>query len=173
MALSLLIPSKGDEERDQVAEVCSATVGPVVRVDRFWEPPDVDRESVRVYGIDTFCLVLAQLLDLVLVSPPDDWLFTLQPNALGRVIERVALRDAPLIEFPRFVKPIIPKQFRAAVYLDSAALDVETRGLVSDTEMIEYKIVGACLKQTRPGSRTEWVRSRWCGHLLADAVTAV
>jgi hypothetical protein len=141
MSFTLLIPAKRDEERDQVAELWASTVGPVIRIDRFWEPPDIDQRTVRLYGNDTFCLVLAQLLDLELVSPADDWLFSLPTDALGRRIDRTALRDTGSITFPRFVKPIIPKQFRAAVYPNLAALEVETRGLDDDTELLVSEII--------------------------------
>ena len=141
MSFTLLIPAKSDEERNLVAELWAASVGPVVRIDRFWEPPEVDRKNARLYGNDTFCLVLAQLLDLVLVSPADDWLFSLPTGALGRCLDRVALRDASSIALPRFMKPIIPTQFRAAVYPDLAALEAETRGLEDDTEVIVSEVI--------------------------------
>jgi len=37
-----------------VASAWSATTGEVVRVDRFWEPPPLDRAVVRLYGSDSF-----------------------------------------------------------------------------------------------------------------------
>ena len=141
MSFTLLIPEKSDEERDLVADLWAATVGPVVRIDRFWERPEVDRQTARPYGNDTFCLVLAQLLDLELVSPPDDWLFSVPTDTLGRRVDRVALRDAASIAFPRFVKSVIPKQFRAAVYPDLTGLEVETRGLQDNTEMIVSEMI--------------------------------
>jgi hypothetical protein len=141
MTFTLLVPAKRDEERDLVAELWAESVGPVIRVDRFWEPPEVDRRKVRLYGNDTFCLVLAQVLGLELVSPADDWLFSVPAEALGRRIDRIDLRDARSIVFPRFVKPIVPKQFGAAVYPDHAALEEETRGLGGDTELLVSEIV--------------------------------
>ena len=124
-----MIPAVADVERDQVARAWAAAGGDVKRLARFWEPPRFDRGCVRLYGNDTFCLVLAEVLGLVLVSPPDDFLLNLDQCMLGRDVRAVALSDAASIEFPRFVKPIVPKQFPARVYEDWDTLDAVTRGL--------------------------------------------
>jgi hypothetical protein len=124
-----VIPAGADVERDQVAMAWVAAGGDVTRLARFWEPPPLERDRVRLYGNDTFCLVLADVLGLVLVSPPDDFLLNLDQRLLGREIGALALGDAASIEFPRFVKPIVPKQFPARVYEDWDTLGAVTRGL--------------------------------------------
>lgn len=55
---SLLIPEKADPERDAVASAWEEAGGVALRFGRFWDPPPLDKERVRVYGNDTFCLVL-------------------------------------------------------------------------------------------------------------------
>jgi hypothetical protein len=70
--LLLLIPEKLDTERNAVAEVWQAQGGEVLRLGRFWDPPEINRSRVRLYGNDTFCLILAQKLQLELLSPSDD-----------------------------------------------------------------------------------------------------
>src|SRR4051812_29614614 len=118
----LVVPTGRDPERDQVVAAWAAANGDVTRVARFWEPPPLPNRRVRLYGNDTFCLVLAQLLDLALVSPPDDFLLHLSPRLLGRTVSAIALADAPSLSFPRFVKPMVPKAFAARVYEDAGSL---------------------------------------------------
>lgn len=132
---TLLIPAKRDPERDRVADCWS---GPVVRLERFWEPPVIDG-PVTLYGHDTFCLVLAQLLELQLVSPPDDWLLTLDPGWLGRRLWSQTLADP--FDYPCFVKPLVPKQFRAGVYGSSEQLQAECRGLDPATAVLGAEVV--------------------------------
>jgi hypothetical protein len=89
--LTLVIPAKRDPERDSVAEVWRDAGGDVERLDRFWEPPEhLQRSRVRLYGNDTFCLVVAQKLNLTLISPDDkvlasapDFLKRTRPGALA------------------------------------------------------------------------------------------
>jgi hypothetical protein len=49
-ALLLVIPAAPDIERDRVADAWSRSVGDALRLDRFWEPPPLDRSVVRLYG---------------------------------------------------------------------------------------------------------------------------
>ncbi|WP_143195655.1 ATP-grasp domain-containing protein [Archangium sp. Cb G35] len=139
--LTLLIPEKADPERDAVARAWQASGGAVLRIDRFWSPPEVDRQRVRLYGNDTFCLVLAQKLGLELVSPPDDLLLTLDPAWLQREVHDSTLERAAYESFPRFIKPLVPKQFRARVYRGLAELEEECRGLTADTIVQSAEVV--------------------------------
>ena len=82
--LILVISDKPDIERDAVADVWSAAGGDVLRLGRFWDPPALDPQRVRLYGSDSYCQVLAQKLGLALVSPPDDWLLQLAPAVTKR-----------------------------------------------------------------------------------------
>lgn len=134
--LTLLIPEKADPERDAVARAWREGGGSVLRIDRFWSPPEVDRQRVRLYGNDTFCLVLAQKLGLELVSPPDDLLLTVDPVWLQRELHGSTLEGAARAAFPRFIKPLVPKQFRARVYRGPAELEEECRGLTANTAVL-------------------------------------
>lgn len=141
MSLLLIIPEKSDPERDRVAEAWVADGGQAERLDRFWEPPQYDRNSVRLYGNDTFCLVLAQKLGLSLLSPADDLLIRLPYNLVKRELRVVPLSEAESIPFPYFVKPIIPKQFRAAKYQSATDLLNECKGLDGDALLLTSEIV--------------------------------
>lgn len=127
--LTLLIPERGDIERDAVADAWVRGGGTVLRVGRFWDPPAVDPGRTRVYGNDTFCLVLAQKLGLELVSPPDDLLGQLEPALVGRAIEFMPLADVGRLRYPVFVKSAVPKLFTARIYESAQDLLDEARGL--------------------------------------------
>jgi len=133
--LNLLIADKADPERDALAEAFARRGGTVHRIGRFWEPPAFDPSTVRVYGADTFCLVLQQKLDFALCSPADDLLLQVPPEFLRRRLEKRPLSAAGLLPFPSFIKPVTPKQFRGAVYPSIEELTQECRGLSSDTSV--------------------------------------
>lgn len=139
--LTLLVPNKQDEERDAVATAWVDGGGAVLRVDRFWDPPDVEPRTVRLYGNDTFCLVLEQKLGLALVSPPDDLLLAVGQNWTGRRVEVRPLANAMDGPFPAFVKPLVPKVFGASVYKDEAELRTECVGLDEATPVLVSQVV--------------------------------
>ncbi|MDJ0848545.1 MAG: ATP-grasp domain-containing protein [Myxococcota bacterium] len=139
--LTLIIPDKPDSERDAVAEAWSAQGGEVLRLGRFWEPPELEPARVRVYGNDTFCLVLAQKLHLDLVSPADDLLRRVPSHLLGRQVTILTLREALRSEFPGFFKPVTPKEFLAQVYGQPEDLERQTRGLPPETAIVRSEVV--------------------------------
>lgn len=140
--LNLLISDKPDVERDSVAESFARHGGTVYRIGRFWEPPVLDPSSVRVYRADSFCLVLQQKLGFGLCSPDDELLLHVPSAFLKRQIRRQPLGDIAAIAFPSFVKPVVPKQFRGAVYQSSVDLTAECRGLPGDTAVFVSEPVG-------------------------------
>lgn len=139
--LNLLIPDKPDVERDAVAEAFESCGGTVYRIARFWDPPHFESSTVRVYGADTFCLVLQQKLGFTLHSPSDDLLLTVPAKFLNRQAAGMALGETPFVDFPAFIKPVVPKQFRGKVYESSAALAAECRGLPPDTPVLVAEAV--------------------------------
>ncbi len=139
--LTLVISDKPDPERDAVAEAWTAVHGDVLRLGRFWDPPALDPRGVRLYGADSFCQVLAQKLDLVLVSPPDDLLLRLPRTATGRELRGARLADLAGLAFPSFVKSCVPKLIRSRVYGSAEELAAEARGLEPETELISSEIV--------------------------------
>jgi hypothetical protein len=139
--LILLVPERTDVERDSVAACWAQHGGEVVRLGRFWEPPVLDPQRVRVYGNDTFCLILAQKLGLTLISPPDDLLLHLDASVLGRQLEGLPLADIGRLRYPIFVKSMVPKLFTARVYGSVQELQDETRGLEPETLLLASEIV--------------------------------
>lgn len=124
---TLLISDKPDPERKAVAAAFQRRGGRVMRLGRFWDPPPLPDGPIFVYGADTFCLVLAHKLGLSLLSPGDDLLLALPPHLLQRQLRAARLDE--VAEFPVFVKPQLPKLFRAAVYGGEAELLAECQGL--------------------------------------------
>jgi hypothetical protein len=138
--LNLLISDKPDIERDALAEVFAQRGGEVHRLGRFWDPPMFAPATVRVYGADSFCLVLQQKLGFDLCSPADDLLLEVPPLFLRRELAQRTLADA-MTSLPAFVKPVTPKQFRGAIYTSPADLATECRGLPEDTAVFLAEIV--------------------------------
>jgi hypothetical protein len=139
--LTLLVPERTDVERDAVASSWIMHGGEVLRLGRFWDPPALDARQVRVYGNDTFCLVLAQKLDLTLISPPDDLLLHLDASVIGRQLEGLPLADIDRLRYPTFVKSMVPKLFTARVYGSAQELRDQTRGLEPETLVLSSEIV--------------------------------
>ncbi|HEY0154496.1 MAG TPA: ATP-grasp domain-containing protein [Longimicrobium sp.] len=133
--LVLVIPDKADPERDQVAAEWNAAGGTTLRLGRFWDPPPLEPTRVRLYGNDTFCLVLEQKLRLALCSPADDLLVTLDCDLLGRRIKKSRL-SAVRSEYPAFIKSVIPKQIPSRVYASADELRAECEGLDPETELL-------------------------------------
>lgn len=138
----LLIPAGADEERDAVADAWAHAGGELIRLDRFWEPPPVTPSNVCIYGGHTFALVVAEKLGVELLSPPDDFMLGLDKRWLGRDVGEVTLSQIESLDYPSFVKPIIPKLFRAAVYQNSTDLQVECRGLEPDARLMFSSVIG-------------------------------
>jgi hypothetical protein len=134
--LTLVMPDKPDPERDALAGVWERLGGSVMRLARFWDPPALDPRVVRVYGSDSFCLVLQQKLGLELCSPSDELIFTVPRHRLRRAIWRRTLGEAADISYPAFCKPAAPKLFAARVYANAAELAAECRGLDSQAVML-------------------------------------
>ncbi|RMG11038.1 MAG: DUF4343 domain-containing protein [Planctomycetota bacterium] len=139
--LLLIISNKPDRERDAVAEVWEVGGGEVLRLGRFWDPPPVERDRVRVYGSDSFSMVLAQRLDLELTSPRDEMIAELDASWLKRDLRAMTLADLAPTAFPIFVKPVTPKLFRASVYESHPALVTECQGLEDSTAVLVSEIV--------------------------------
>jgi ATP-grasp domain, R2K clade family 2 len=139
--LILVIPEKADPEREAVALAWQSGGGEVLKLGRFWDPPNLEASRVRLYGNDTFCLVLAEKLGLEPISPPDNMLLKIESGWLKR---KILARDLKLVseaDFPTFVKSQVPKVFRSGIYQSLTDLRLECDGLDSTTPIIISEIV--------------------------------
>lgn len=125
----LLIPDKKDEERDALAKIWQAAGGEVKRIGKFWIKPEVGDKRVSIYGYDSFCLVLAQILDIKMEMVKDEVIAMLPNKYLKRNITIESIKKMENIEFPKFIKPVIPKLFKAAVFDSPEALRTKIEGI--------------------------------------------
>jgi len=129
----LVIPEKGDVERDNVATQWSNSGGEVVRLGKFWDPPEnLKSRPVRVYGNETFCQVLAQKLNLKLISPDDELLCKIPVEFLNRSVKVLELSDFASDTFPTFVKSVILKLIPSRIYSDIDDFTKQTNQLTTE-----------------------------------------
>ena len=134
--LTLLIPQKPDVERDAVAREWQRRGGEVLRLDRFWEPPELNPGTVRIYGPDAFATVLAQILGLRLLEPAPDLALSVPRHLLQRDVRVESPGAAMPGRFPIFAKPLVPKLFPGQVYRSPEALRSATAGLDGDERIL-------------------------------------
>ncbi|MGK0389824.1 MAG: hypothetical protein ACI94Y_002569 [Maribacter sp.] len=125
----LIIPDKPDLERDSIAKAWKAKGGKVLRIGKFWIKSDIGNKKVVLYGYDSFCLVLAQILGLDVVSPKDEWIAMIDYQWTKRNITLLTIEELEEDNFPIFIKPITPKLFRGKIYTSKEELTIETEGI--------------------------------------------
>lgn len=140
----LLIPEKADLERDSLAKFWVKNGGEVMRIGKFWMKPETQNKRVTIYGNDTFALVLAQVLNLKLLMPKDEDIAKIGHEFLRRKIEIISVKNLNQIQFPKFVKPVKPKLFKAGIFnslnsLSSALNDIEKEELLICSEIVEVE----------------------------------
>lgn len=140
----LLIPDKPDIERDKIAKVWEENGGEVKRIGKFWTKPEVGDKRVSIYGYDTFCLVLAQVLGIEMMMPKDEIIAILGKKHIKRNIEIVSFGDVGSINFPKFIKPVTPKLFKAEIFASKEALtqkvdNVEAKELLICSDVIRVE----------------------------------
>lgn len=134
--LTLLVPDKPDVERDAVATAFEASGGTVTHLGRFWDPPPMAAQTIRVYGNETFCLVLQEKLGLTLETPSDDLTTKVDAEFLRRRLCKSRLDDVLGATFPLFVKSLVPKQIPSRVYGSAQELAAASVGMEPETELI-------------------------------------
>jgi hypothetical protein len=137
----LLIPDKEDVERDQLAEEWLRRGGVVKRIGKFWIKPKISNQRISVYGYDTFCLVLAQILELKLISVKDEDIVTVKPQYLKRNIEIRLTSELNKIDFPKFIKPVIPKLFKAEIFQSRQEFELKNSELEDEQQLICSEII--------------------------------
>ncbi len=137
----LIIPDKPDIERDSIAKAWMDAGGTVQRIGKFWIKPKTQGFTVSLYGFDSFCLVLAQILKLTLSMVQDDWIAALPYPYLKRNIQISSIKEINSSSFPLFVKPVIPKLFKAEIFKDLPAFKDSIQNLQEDNLLICSEII--------------------------------
>ncbi|MHA7060289.1 ATP-grasp domain-containing protein [Aquimarina sp. M1] len=138
----LLIPDKADIERDSIAKSWKKNGGEIKRIVKFWEQPNIDsKKRVIIYGIDTFSLVLAQVLGIKLIEPKDELISELDFKWIKREIEILKIAEVDTTSFPIFIKPVKPKTFKSRVYNDFDSFTQETKGIEQNEQVIKSNII--------------------------------
>lgn len=144
----LLIPDKADIERDSIAKVWENEGGEVRRVGKFWIKPEVGSKRVSIYGYDSFCLVLAQILEIEMEMVKDEWIANLPHKYLKRRIEIKRIKDFAKIEYPKFVKPVTPKLFKAEIFNSLEELKIQIKG-IEEKELLIFSDTIEVYKEVR------------------------
>jgi ATP-grasp domain, R2K clade family 2 len=133
---TLLIPEKPDPETDEMAGAWQRQGGKVVRLGKFWErAPALEGIPVCVYGGHTFALVLAQVYRLGLISPDERQVALLDLRWTKRSLSIHSAAELERMQYPCFIKPVVPKQFKAAVYGSHAGW-LQEAGKLEDNEEV-------------------------------------
>jgi len=94
--------------------------------------------NAKIYGENLFVEIIAQQLDIALLSTPPLWLSDLPKPLLKREVALMQLKDCRQFDTPKFIKPASGKLFDATIYNTGADLpssdsqDDETLVLVSE-----------------------------------------
>lgn len=142
---TLVVPAASNSTGELLAETARARGLDVVRP---VTPYDIDldlRGDAHLYAGPRFAAVAADLLDIDLREPADDWLIRLPDRFRGRDITAMSLGEARDARTPTFVKQPREKDLPAAVYTDGGRLPVGDDALavlVSDvvTWVVEYRL---------------------------------
>lgn len=138
----LLIPYKSDEERESVLNTWISLGGKGKKIDKFWEKlTELEDRNLAVYGNDTFALVLAEVYNLKLVTPDDSLLARLERKWIKRSVQELTITNLTQQNFPVFIKPVTPKQFKGEVYKSITELIDETKGLSRDERILVSEII--------------------------------
>ncbi|MBO6514999.1 MAG: ATP-grasp domain-containing protein [Bacteroidia bacterium] len=137
----LLIPDKPDVERDALAKAWTVHGGEVLRIGKFWIKPEVKGRRISLYGYDSFCLVLAQLLDLSPAMVNDAFVAELDYNFLKRAMKLTSLDQLEAEDFPTFIKPQVPKSFISQVYGSRESFSTTNPGIGVKEAVIVSEIV--------------------------------
>jgi len=144
----LLLPDKFDVERDAIAKKWKRNGGEVKYIGKFWIKPNVKGKRITIYGHDSFCLVLAQVLDLEMVMVRDEFIAELPNIYLSRRIFIKKFTELEDNDFPRFIKPVTPKLFKAEVFY-SFNYFKKTTNVINDTEYLICSEVITVIKEVR------------------------
>ncbi len=138
----LLIPEKTDIEFEAVFAIWTKRGGQIKRLGKYWiRDEELAKQRIAVYGNQTFSLILAQIYDVMLLSPDDTLIARLENKWIKRNIEVKKIGQVKENDFPVFIKPVIPKIFLAGIFPDLVAFNAVTTGLADTEEILVSNII--------------------------------
>lgn len=137
----LLIPEKVDTERNSLAQSWVKNGGQVLYVGKFWIKPETHNKRITIYGNDTFVLVLAQVLNLNLLSTKDEEVASIDFKFVKRNLDIISVNQVNQIQFPKFLKPVKPKLFKAQVFTSIKGLNEVIHSLEKEELLICSEII--------------------------------
>lgn len=137
----LLIPEKVDAERNSLAQSWVKNGGQVLYIGKFWIKPETHSKRITLYGNDTFVLVLAQVLNLNLLSTKDEEIASIDFKFVKRNLDIISVSQVNQIQFPTFLKPVKPKLFKAQVFHSIKSLNKVIESLEKDELLICSEII--------------------------------
>ena len=138
----LLIPEKTDIEFEQVFATWTKDGGQIKRLGKYWvKDQELAKQKIAIYGNQAFAFVLAQIYNVELISPDDTLIARLGNEWTKRTIELKQIGQISEIDFPIFIKPVIPKIFVAGVFHTIADFREVTKGLEENEEILVSTIV--------------------------------
>jgi len=138
----LLIPEKTDIEFDAVFQAWVDRGATILRMGKYWVKDDrLVNEKIAVYGNPAFAFVLAQLYGATLISPDDTLIARLSPEWTKRRIRTGQKKELSVVDFPVFVKSVIPKMFVAGVFSTIESFEEATAGLPEEEEVLVSSVV--------------------------------
>lgn len=133
----LVVPTRETRNIDLFSEVCFWSGIQVLRVEIGTEdrlPEGWTLMNTTVHGGPAFCRKIAETLSASVVEPADAFLFLLPDEYTNRTIGLMKLHQARTLVWPKFIKPVNDKHFRAAVYPSGA-------DLVTDASLSEEMVL--------------------------------
>lgn len=138
----LLIPEKMDIESNQIFKTWTNKGYEIKRLGKYWiKDENLINKKIAVYGNQTFALVLEQIYDLELISPNDKDIVKIDYVWTKRKIRIKNISQINEINFPVFIKPVVPKTFIAAVYYNLEDFRHATKGLDPTEELLISTII--------------------------------
>jgi hypothetical protein len=138
----LVIPEKTDVEFEKIVTCWTQRGGEIKRLGKYWiRDAALEKNKIAIYGNQTFSLVLEQMYGLTLISPNEKFIAELEWQWIKRTITMIELEKIAQIEFPVFIKPVIPKLFTAKIYDSINALNESIKGLATQEEILVSSVI--------------------------------
>lgn len=138
----LLIPEKIDIEFNQILKTWINKGYEIKRLGKYWiKDENLIDKKIAIYGNQTFALILAQIYDLELISPNDKDIVNLDYVWTKRKIRIKNISQINEINFPVFIKPVIPKTFIATIFNNLEDFRQAIKGLDSSEELLISTII--------------------------------